>query len=333
MTFRFSRRALIFVFTLFSVPPVQALEFKIATLSPDGSFWMQKLREGADTIAEKTNNRVSFKFYPGGAMGDSKTVFRKMQFGQLHGAALTNGSLTTLYPDIQLYNLLLKFQSLEEIDYIRQHMDSELSRGLEEKGLVALGFSEIGFAYLMSKQAIANINDLRHRKVWVPENNNVALAAFNALSVAPIPLPIRDVLVGLQTGMIDVVTGSPIGALALQWHTQIEYVTDLPLSYIFGVLFVDSKTFERLTPQDQAVVKEVMAAIIRQVDGHSREDNINALTAIRNQGIKFVKPEPEAAEQLRLLVDKANLKLVETGKLSTAKIERLNRLLADFRAR
>lgn len=30
-----------------------AVTFKIATLSPEGSFWMQKLREGGDEIAKK----------------------------------------------------------------------------------------------------------------------------------------------------------------------------------------------------------------------------------------------------------------------------------------
>jgi ABC-type sugar transport system substrate-binding protein len=40
--------------------PAAALELKIATLSPDGSPWMQKMRQGAKEVAEKTSNRVHF---------------------------------------------------------------------------------------------------------------------------------------------------------------------------------------------------------------------------------------------------------------------------------
>jgi len=42
----------------------QAKLFKIATLSPDGSVWMKKMKEGAFELAQKTNNRVRIKYYP-----------------------------------------------------------------------------------------------------------------------------------------------------------------------------------------------------------------------------------------------------------------------------
>ena len=133
------------VILLFSIFQGSALAFtfKIATLSPDGSFWMQKMREGAKQVAEQTDNRVKFKFYPGGVMGDDKGVLRKMRFGQLHGAALTSGGLSSIFPDIQLYSLLLKFNNLDEIDYVRTKMDQQLMQGLEDNGIVTLGFAEI----------------------------------------------------------------------------------------------------------------------------------------------------------------------------------------------
>ena len=59
--------------------PAAATTFKIATLSPDGSIWMKLLREGAAEISERTGDRVSFKFYPGGVMGDDKTHNTKPQ--------------------------------------------------------------------------------------------------------------------------------------------------------------------------------------------------------------------------------------------------------------
>ena len=59
--------------------PAFGVVLKIATLSPEGSEWMQKMREGAKEIALKTDNRVKFKFYPGGIMGNDKAVLRKIR--------------------------------------------------------------------------------------------------------------------------------------------------------------------------------------------------------------------------------------------------------------
>lgn len=311
----------------------QAFTFKIATLSPDGSFWMQKMREGAKKIADKTENRIKFKFYPGGVMGDDNGVLRKIRFRQLHGAAITNAGLSKIYPDIQLYNMVLKFNSLDEIDYVREKMDTQLMAGLEENGIVTFGFAEIGLAYLMSTMPIESLSDLKQQKTWVPADNNIALAAMKAFSVSPIPLPLRDVLMGLQTGMLNVVTGSPIGALALQWQTKIKYVTDLPLSYIFGVLILDKKAFDKISVADQKIARKVLSHVVNEVDKQSRVDNINALRALKNQGVEFIDPTQKATDELRQVIKGVNEKLVETGTLSKQMVDRLNAHLTEYRTR
>ena len=316
---------------LLSTPVFAATTFKIATLSPDGSSWMQALRSGADEIGQRTEGRVKFKFYPGGIMGDDKAVLRKMRVGQLHGAAFTNGSLSGYYPDVQVYNLVLKFRTLEEVDYVRKEMDPLIIQGLEDNGLVTFGLSEIGFAYLLSKQPIRSVEDLRKTKTWIPEGNHVAAQAVDAFSVTPIPLPIRDVLVALQTGMIDTVAGSPTGTIALQWHSQVKYLTDLPLSYIYGVLAIDKKYFSRLSAADQQVVREVMGKVTQQLDKLNRHDNVAATEAIRKQGIEFLTPNAAAIAELESLIGPANQRLMETGKLTKNMVETLERLLTEYR--
>jgi TRAP-type C4-dicarboxylate transport system substrate-binding protein len=310
----------------------QAAQFKIATLSPDGSTWMKKLREGAKEIETKTEKRVSFKFYPGGVMGQDKAVLRKMRVGQLQGGAFTNGTLAATYPGVQIYNLVLKFKSYEEVDYIRHKMDDALKQGLEDNGLAALGFSEIGFAYLMSTAPIHNVNDLRKQKAWIPENNIVATHALNEFSVDPIPLPLRDVLIALQTGMVDTVAGSPIGALTLQWHTKIKYVTDLPLAYIYGILVLNKKEFDKLKPGDQTIVREVMGRVCTDMDELNRNDNKAALEAMRNQGITFIEPKAEAVAELKELVITANKNLIESGGVPLDLVNTMDKYLQEFRS-
>ena len=76
-----------------------AVTIKIATISPEGSMWMEKMREGAGQVAKATDNRVKFKFYPGGVMGNDKAVLRKIRINQLQGGALMAGSLTSFFPE------------------------------------------------------------------------------------------------------------------------------------------------------------------------------------------------------------------------------------------
>jgi TRAP-type C4-dicarboxylate transport system substrate-binding protein len=183
----------------------------------------------------------------------------------------------------------------------------------------------------MSLEPVQKLEHMRSRKAWVPENNELAQVALEAFSISPIPLPIRDVLMGLQTNMIDIVAGSPVAALALQWHTKVKYVTDLPLSYIFGVLALDQKVFNKIPKPDQATVRSVMGRIIKEVDQQNRQDNLKAKEAMIKLGIQFLKPTQEAADKLRKTSIIANEKLVKDGNLSASKVKELNKHLADFR--
>ena len=250
--------------------PAAALELKIATLSPDGSPWMQKMRQGAKEVAEKTSNRVHFKFYAGGIMGNDKAVLRKIRFGQLHGGFLTGGSLIKVFGDAQVYSLPLKFRSLQEIDYVRERMDHYIMTGFEKGGFITFGLAEGGFAYVMSNAPVRSVEELRNHKVWIPDHDPTVSEAMHAFGIKPIPLSIADVRAGLQTGLIDTVTVSPIGAIVLQWHTQVKYLTELPMAYIYGLLAVDRKAFSKIPPEDQEVVRRTMGRIFREIDRQNR---------------------------------------------------------------
>ncbi|NNM50792.1 MAG: TRAP transporter substrate-binding protein DctP, partial [Pseudomonadales bacterium] len=205
---------------------------RIATLSPDGSAWMQTLRGAATEIKQRTAGRVDFRFYTGGTMGNDRTVLSKVRLGELQGAAVTASSLDPYVHDLDLYSLPMLFDDFAAVDKARKVMDPWLSRQLEDAGWANFGFAEGGFAYIMSRQApIASLAELRQHKVWIPEGDRFSATALGAFRVTPVPLSLGDVLPGLQTGIIDVVASSPIAVLALQWQTQVHQMTDLPMSY------------------------------------------------------------------------------------------------------
>ncbi|MCC2637769.1 MAG: C4-dicarboxylate transporter [Moraxellaceae bacterium] len=313
--------------------PVHAATLKIATLSPDGSLWMTKMRAGAADIKTRTEGRVEFKFYTGGTMGTDKAVLSKIRIGQLQGGAITGGSLADAARDIQVYSLPLKFRSFNEVDLVRGKMDPVLSKQLEDGGYVNFGFAEGGFAYAMSKNApVTSVAGLRKQRVWIPDNDHQAELAMKVFQVTPVPLSLADVLPSLQTGIIDTVASSPIAAVALQWHTQVKYFTDLPLSYFVGTLAIDKKAFGRLAPADQAVVREVMSRVFREIDAQNRKDNVSAYGALLKQGIKPVKPTAAEVADWERNGELATAQMIKDGIVSAGAAQQLNTLLATARA-
>lgn len=306
---------------------------KIATLSPDGSGWMTKMRAGAADIKTRTEGRVELKFYTGGTMGNDRAVLNKIKIGQLQGGAITGGSLADSARDIQVYSLPLKFHNFEEVDYVRSKMDAGLSKALEDGGFVNFGFAEGGFAYAMSKNTpIPSIAALRRQRVWIPDNDHQSEEAMKVFQVTPVPLSLADVLPSLQTGIIDTVASSPIAAVALQWHTQVKYMTEVPLSYFVGTLAIDKKAFSKLAAADQVIVRDVMGKVFVDVNTQNRKDNVAAYNALLKQGIKVVKPSAAEMVEWEKYAELASTAMAKDGIVSQPAAAQMGAALVAFRS-
>jgi TRAP-type C4-dicarboxylate transport system substrate-binding protein len=295
---------------------VQAASYKIATISPDGLSWMQKLRAGVKSINQQTDGRVNFKIYPGGVQGDDKTVLRKMRIGQLHGGAVAAGSLTRFYPDLQIYNLPLQFKDYSEVDHIRGKMDSMIASGLDDAGIVTFAFTETGFAYLLTQEPIQSVSELRNLKAWIPDGDPIAAELIKSFDVSPIPLNLTDVLAGLQTGLINAVVAPPTVALALQWHNHVKYMTNLPLVYIYSMLAMDKKAFNRISAEDKVIVQTVMNDVFREVEKNNRTDNEKAFSAMQSIGIQTVEVPGEIRAEWYSAAEASIDRLIESGEIT-----------------
>ena len=118
----------------------------------------------------------------------------------------------------------------------------------------------------------------------------MAARALADFGIAPVPLTISDVLAGLQTGLIDTVAAPLVGAVALQWHGPLKYVLDLPFMYIFAPMVLVKRPFERLEPEDRAVVRKVLGAAVRDADARNRRDHDAVRKVLQGQGLRFLQP-------------------------------------------
>lgn len=310
---------------------IAASTFKIATIAPEGTNWMTEMRAVAERIEQRTGGEVKLKFYPGGVMGSDQAVLRKMRIGQLQGGALSGGGLSSIYPDADIYSMPFLFRSVEEVRYVRDKLDGRIAKGLAEQGVVLLGIADGGFAYLFSEQPIASVEDIKPRKVWVPEGDQVASAVFQELGVSPIGLPIADVYTSLQTGLIDTVGATPTSLIAFQWHTKMAYRTETPMLFLTGGLVIDRNAFGRLSEAHQAVMREELKVSFERLSEVNIEDNQAAWAALEGQSVDDVEVSPEELASWRAAAERARAKLVSDGVYSAEMLELVNSHLQAFR--
>lgn len=302
---------------------------KIATLSPDGTTWMKKMRNAAKEIATQTEDRVKIKFYPGGVMGNENAILRKMRINQLQGAAVSSGALDRYYIDASIYSMPFLFNSHKEAIYVRDKMDQQIINGLEKGGLISFGIAESGFAYILSNEPVKEVAELRKLKTWIPDSES-ARHAVKAFKVTPIPLPFSDVLAALQTSLVNTIASSPIAAIALQWHSQVKYLTEMPLLYGSGTLVISKSAMNKLKGPDKEIVTKIMSQTFKEIDLQNQQDNVAALAALKTQGITFVKPDTKQLAEWKILAQQGNTDLVAKGFNSKNMYNLINKYIAEY---
>jgi TRAP-type transport system periplasmic protein len=267
---------------------------KFASVAPDGSTWMNVMNEFNDEVLAKTNNEVGFKFYAGGVMGDEKDVKRKMVSGQLHGGGFTSQGLGEIVKEVRLLNLPLLFKDYNDIDYVTKKMSPYFEAEFAKKGFTVLGWPEVGFVYIYTKQKVESIDDLRKVKMWIWGDDVLVGTLFKNVGIVPTPLSLMDVMQSLQTGLIEGVYCSSLSCIAMQWNTKVKYMLDMKVANVPGGILVTNAMWNKIPAKYRPIIKDLAKKYFDKLTKLSRKENDDALVVLKKQGIVFTTIKNDA---------------------------------------
>jgi TRAP-type C4-dicarboxylate transport system substrate-binding protein len=328
--------ALLIFFTVLLLHPGQSNAakakyiLKIASLAPEGSIWANRFNDFSEEVTKESNGEIGFKVYPGGVMGDDRSMYRKMRIGQLHGAGFTMTGISEIIPDFRVLGIPVLMTSYEEVDQVTEGLFPSFQSAFGEKGLVLLATTEVGFIYTMSTKPIENLEQIRKAKCWVPENDPINQAFFEDIGIAPIQLTIPDVLPSLQTGLINTVFNSFYGSVVMQWFTKTSYITNVPFGYAYGALVFSKKAMNKLPVQYRQMVKELARKHFSGLLADTRKSNQDALKALQENGIKVIEPTPKSVQELQTHRDNTITKTIGSA-YSKEIYDKAIKILAEFR--
>lgn len=268
---------------------------KFATVAPEGSAWMKHMRTLDKELREKSNGRLGFRFYAGGIAGDEVDVLKKMRIGQIHCAAFSGVGFGQILPMVRVLDLPFLFRNDKEIDLVHEEMRPFFTNEFRRKGFELLAWGEVGNVHLFSRVPIQRVKDLSGLKVWTWSGDPIAKETFSNMGVNPIPLAITDVTTALNTGMIDTIYAPPLGALALQWHRSMKYMTALPLTHSTGAVLITSKYFKKLPENLADLLTTIFEKAIRSLTLALRSQNKEAIKLIQDSGLTIV-PVPSGQD-------------------------------------
>jgi TRAP-type transport system periplasmic protein len=294
-------RTLLYLFTLalFLMIPARAwgaepFLIKFATVAPEGSAWINRMKELDQVIREKSKGQLGFRIYAGGVAGDELDVLRKIRIGQIQGAAFSGVGFGQILPMVRVLDLPFLFRNDDEVDLVHREMESFFAQQFREKGFELVAWAEVGNVHLFSRSPIRKVSDLERLRVWTWSGDPIARETFSAMGTNPIPLAVTDVTTALNTGMIDTVYAPPLGAMALQWDLYVKTMTSLPLAHSTGAVLVAASFTDKMPAELLKLLKEESRRAMADLTTQLRQQTKESVDLLGKRGFQILAMPDEA---------------------------------------
>lgn len=308
------------------------VRIRLGTLAPQGTAYHRILQEMAERWRTATNGRVQVTIYAG-TMGSETEVVRRMRLGVLQAAALTVDGLKQIDPAISaLQQMPMMYRSFEELEFVRGRLEGELTRRLADRGFVALFWSDVGWVRYFSRTAAVSVDDFRRLKMFVTSGETEQFDLMRGSGFQPVALEWTDALTALRTGMIDVVPTIPLFALSMQFHTVASHMLEVNWAPLVGATIISRRTWEQLTPETQAALRESAADAGRQFQASGRAAADSAVAAMRRRGLTVHPMTPAAEAEWRAMAERLYPQIRGTM-VPAETFDRVVELLREYRSR
>ena len=307
-------------------------QIRIATLAPSGSPWMEILERAAAEIADKTDRRITIKYYAGGQQGDERDFIRKIKLGQLDGAALTSLGLALIEPSIRVLELPMLLESTDEVDYVATKMWPYFQKKFAQRGFRLAERGELGWIHFFSKSKVTSLAELRRQKLPLLGDDQLSGILRDKLKISGVPLRIPEIDSALTTGRIDACFSSPLGAIALQWYTKVKFMSARPMVYAIGATVLALDTEQKASPEDRKIVEGVAKRSQKKARAFIRQANEDARKTLLRKGITIVDVPQAMVDELTAIGAEVQRELIGKA-FSQDELDMVLAYRAEYRAK
>lgn len=290
-----------------------------------------------EELERRSGGKITLELFHSAQLFNDKDVPRAIRRGQIEMGAPGVWQLDAFVSEGGITMLPMFYGLPAETTHaiVDGPMGAEINTRIEEKlGVKVLGlWTDLGFQHTYSTgKAINTHDDLKGLKIRIPGG---AVNAFRveAFGGNPQLVPWADVPLALQQGAVDaLITTNMSAASARLWDAGVKHIF-LDRQY-FGqyVPMIGADFWEKLQPEQQAILTESWAQIIEQARADAAAGQEEGLETLKANGIAAVQPSDEALSAQRRALTETQPDLVKKLGLDADLVERVQAEIAKHGA-
>ena len=208
-------------------------------------------------ITEKTNGEISGKIYHNGVLGDQPDAIEQTRLGAIDFGEFSLGPMGQSIPETNVVSLPFIFKSIPEMYKLMDGAAGEaIGKGMEAKGLVPVGWYDAGArSFYNSIRPINTPEDVKGMKVRVM-NNDLFVGMIESMGGNATPMAFAEVFQSLKTNVVDGAENNPPSYESTNHYEVAQFYSLTEHLIIPECLCVSKVAWDKLTPEQQAIVKE-----------------------------------------------------------------------------
>lgn len=284
--------------TAFGLAQAQTKTLKFVNQNAKGHPIVLGMDKFAEIVEARSGGKLKVTVYPGGALGSDQANVSALQGGTLEMASMNSGIFASLVKDFAIYDFPFLFANPAEADAVVDGaFGKNLHAKLQEKGLVGLGYYELGFRHISnSKRPINKVEDLAGLKLRVIPNP-INVDWVSALGANPTPLPFPELYAALEQKAVDgqenpVATINGAKFYEVQKHLALTSHQYNPQSIV-----ISKKVWDGLSASEKKVVQDAVNESIKYQREQSRALAGSLLETLKKNGMQVTElPAAEVAK-------------------------------------
>ncbi|HSB04927.1 MAG TPA: TRAP transporter substrate-binding protein [Thermodesulfobacteriota bacterium] len=277
----------------------QVIQMKLGHFAADSHPGNVASKMLAEAVEKRTNGAIKIIIYPNNALGSPPEVLEQNILGAVDMSLPTQGQLGKYSKKFNCVMLPFMYTNYEHADKV---LDGKFitwaAPDLDKAGLVFLSNWEWGFRNLTNnKRPVIHPADVKGLKVRTPPELPTQ-AAMEALGAVVATINFNELQMALKTGVVDG-QENPIAVIySNKIYESQKYLAMTGHNYNTMVHVISKKVWDKLTPAQQAIVKEESKKAGDWMRNTIRTEEADQINQLKKFGMEITLPDKSEFKKL-----------------------------------
>lgn len=253
-----------------------------------------------ELVEERSEGEIEVHINSGGALGGDRELAESVDLGSIQMALNGTTTLESYEPKLGALAFPYLFDSNEDVEKL---INGKTIQGIMDvlgnSNIRILAFPENGFRHITNNShKVEKAEDLQGLKIRAMETP-IHVSVFEALDMAPTPIPFPEIYSSLQSKLIDSQENTFSQIEKAKYYEVQPYLTYPGPFYLLNTTIINEDFYQSLTEEHQKIIQESAIEAAEFQRNLNREEDEKAIKYLEEQGVEITEFSDEELDVLK----------------------------------